>query len=151
MKQILKQVLGVDVAQKELVVTLGRMHNDFTLDLYAYKIFKNDKTGFANLFKWLNPLINRDVNPQFVMEATGVYHQKFAYYLHEKGCNLSIVLPNKISNYMQTLDVKNYYRQDSFTGYLSVWFRAKIRMLDKTNKSVQRTTANYKRTQPNSR
>ena len=106
MKQILKQVLGVDVAQKELVVTLGKMHNDFTLDLYAHKVFKNNKTGFTDLLKWLNPLINRDVNLQFVMEATGVYHQKFAYYLDEKQCNLSIVLPNKISNYMRTLDVR---------------------------------------------
>jgi transposase len=106
MKQILKQVLGVDVAQKELVVTLGKMHNDFTLDLYAYKVFKNNKTGFATLLKWLNPLINRDIDLQFVMEATGVYHQKFAYYLDEKGRNLSIVLPNKISNYMRTLNVR---------------------------------------------
>jgi hypothetical protein len=73
MKQILKQVLGVDVAQKELVVTLGKIHNDFTLDLYAYKVFKNNKIGFATLLKWLNPLINRDINLQFVMEATGVY------------------------------------------------------------------------------
>lgn len=42
MKQILKQVLGVDVAQKELVVTLGRMFNDLTIDLYAYKVFRNN-------------------------------------------------------------------------------------------------------------
>jgi transposase len=40
------------------------------------------------------------------MEAAGVYHQKFAYYLGEKGCNLSILIPNKISNYMRTLDVR---------------------------------------------
>ena len=44
MKQILKQVLGVDVAQNELVVTLGRMHNDLTIELYAYKVFKNTKS-----------------------------------------------------------------------------------------------------------
>jgi len=40
------------------------------------------------------------------MEATGVYHQKFAYFLEEKNCNLSIILPNKISNYMRTLNTK---------------------------------------------
>ena len=106
MKQILKQVLGVDVAQKELVVTLGKMYNDFTLDLYAYKVFKNNKTGFAALLKWLKPIIDKNIKLQFVMEATGVYHQKFAYYLDEKGCNLTIVLPNKISNYMRTLEVR---------------------------------------------
>jgi transposase len=61
MKQILKQVLGVDVAQKELVVTLGKMYDDLTLDLYAYKVFKNNKTGFAALLKWLKPSINKDI------------------------------------------------------------------------------------------
>lgn len=106
MKQILKQVLGIDVAQKELVVTLGKMYNDFTLDLYAYKVFKNNKIGFAALLKWLDPIINKEIKLQFVMEATGVYHQKFAYYLDEKKCNLTIVLPNKISNYMRTLNVR---------------------------------------------
>jgi len=106
MKQILKQVLGVDVAQKELVVTLGKMFNDLTIDLYAYKVFKNNKAGIISLLKWVKLLSDNDVIVQFVMEATGVYHQKFAYYLDEKGYNLSIVLPNKISNYMRTLDTK---------------------------------------------
>lgn len=106
MKHVLKQVLGVDVAQKELVVTLGRMFNDLTIDLYAYKVFKNNKTGIISLLKWTNSLTDKVTEVQFVMEATGVYHQKFAYYLDEKGYNLSIVLPNKISNYMRTLDTK---------------------------------------------
>lgn len=106
MREVVKQVLGVDVAQKELVVTLGRMFNDLTIDLYGYKVFRNNKTGIISLLKWVKSQIKEDIKVQFVMEATGVYHQKFAYYLYEKGYNLSIVLPNKISNYMRTLDTK---------------------------------------------
>ena len=106
MKQIMKQVLGVDVAQKELVVTLGRMHNDLTIEFYAYKVFKNNKTGIDSLLQWVKLLTDRDIRVQFVMEATGVYHQKFAYYLDEKGYDVSIVLPNKISNYMRTITIK---------------------------------------------
>jgi transposase len=106
MKQILKQVLGVDVAQNELVVTLGRMHNDLTIELYAYKVFKNTKSGMDSLLEWEESLTDKNIRVQFVMEATGVYHQKFAYYLDEKGYDVSIVLPNKISNYMRTLSLK---------------------------------------------
>jgi transposase len=40
------------------------------------------------------------------MEATGIYHEKFAYFLNDQGLDLSIILPNKISNYARTLDVK---------------------------------------------
>lgn len=106
MIKVSKQVLGVDVAQKELVVTLGRMFDDLGVDLYAHKVFKNSKTGFESLLKWVGSLTEKDVGTQFVMEATGVYHQRFAYFLEGKGFNVSIVLPNKISNYMRTLDTK---------------------------------------------
>jgi transposase len=40
------------------------------------------------------------------MEATGVYHESFAYFLVEQAEEVSIVLPNKISNYFRTLEVK---------------------------------------------
>lgn len=40
------------------------------------------------------------------MEATGVYHESLAYYLDDQGLELSIITPNKISNYARTLDVK---------------------------------------------
>jgi transposase len=40
------------------------------------------------------------------MEATGVYHESLAYFLDSKGYEVSIVLPNKISNYMRTLEIK---------------------------------------------
>jgi transposase len=40
------------------------------------------------------------------MEATGVYHESLAYYLDEQGHEVSIVLPNKISNFARTLDTK---------------------------------------------
>lgn len=106
MKQVLKQVLGVDVSQNELVVALGRMHNDLSIDLYARKAFKNKETGFMALLEWLQKLADTQVPVRVVMEATGVYHQKFAHYLYDHGHQVSIVLPNKISNYMRTLENK---------------------------------------------
>ncbi len=106
MKKVLKQALGVDVAQDELVVTLGRIHDDFSIELYAHYVFKNSDAGIIALIKWVQKLIISDVNVRFVMEATGIYHQKFAYYLDEHGFEVSIVLPNKISNYMRTLELK---------------------------------------------
>jgi transposase len=103
---ILRQVLGVDVAQKELVVTLGRLSDDLTTELYSRRNFANKESGFDALLKWLKKNTAADVELRVVMEATGVYHQKFAYFLDENGIDLSVVLPNKISNYMRTLSVK---------------------------------------------
>lgn len=106
MRKVVKQVAGIDVAQKELVVTLGRMLDDFSIELFSYKVFKNNDSGVKLLVDWVNKLTDYDVPVRYVMEATGVYHQKLAYYLVDNGCQISIVLPNKISNYIRTLELK---------------------------------------------
>lgn len=106
MKQVIKQVCGIDVAQKELVVALGRMYDDLNLEVYAHKAFVNNLKGFEVLLKWVKKLAGTAIDVGFVMEATGVYHEKLAYHLYLDGQSVSIVLPNKISNYVRTLDVK---------------------------------------------
>ena len=106
MKKILKQVAAIDVAQKELVVTLGRMYDDLTPELYSHKKFPNNEKGFMALILWVKKLCSEYTPVRFVMEATGVYHESLAYFLEAKGYEVSIVLPNKISNYSRTLEVK---------------------------------------------
>ena len=102
----LKQVVGIDVAQKELVVTIGRLLEDLSVDLFSYKVFKNNDKGFLSLVEWVTKLVENPQEVHYIMEATGVYHQKIAYFLDTNQLKVSIVLPNKISNYFRTLEVK---------------------------------------------
>ena len=106
MRKIVKQVLGIDVSQKELVVCLGRMHDDWTPELYSHGTFANSKKGFDAMVKWVEKLTTETTSIRYVMEATGVYHESLAYYLEGKSHEVSIILPNKISNYFKTLEVK---------------------------------------------
>jgi transposase len=106
MKKIMKQVAAIDVAQDELVVCLGRLDESLNKELFAHKTFGNDLKGFGDLANWVKKLSVTGLAVRYVMEATGVYHESLAYYLHEKDLEVSIVLPNKISNYARTLDVK---------------------------------------------
>lgn len=106
MKKVIKQVLGIDVAQKELVVCLARMHDDWTAELYAHKTFTNTAKGFEALVQWTRKLTIPDVSVRYVMEATGVYHECLAYFLVDRGQEVAIVLPNKISNYARSLTIK---------------------------------------------
>lgn len=106
MKRVVKQVVGIDVAQNELVVCLGRIHEDLTTERYANKTFVNKESGFIALTGWVKKMMKEQSSVRYVMEATGVYHEKLAYYLDDQGLDVSIVLPNKISNYFRTLDVK---------------------------------------------
>ena len=107
MRKIVKQVVGIDVAQKELVVSFGRMYDDLTPQLYASKTFPNTQKGFIDLISWVKKLADTSCSARFVMEATGVYHEALAYFLHDKGHELTIVLPNKIRSFFRTLEVKS--------------------------------------------
>src|SRR5687768_5964091 len=106
MKKIVKQVVGIDVAQKELVVCVGKMYDDWTPELYASKTFANSAKGFELFIQWLSKLTDLSTPLRFVMEATGVYHESLAYYLAARELEVSIITPNKISNYARTLNVK---------------------------------------------
>lgn len=106
MRKLVKQVAGIDVAQKELVVCLGRMYDDLTMELCGSKTFSNSPEGFVKLTTWVDQSTDSTVVIRYVLEATGVYHESLAYFLYEQSRSVSIVLPNKISNYFRTLDVK---------------------------------------------
>lgn len=136
--KVLKQAVGIDVAQKELVVCLGRLTEDLHSDLYARQVFVNNKKGFGALVKWVGQHTQGDVPLQYVMEATGVYHEPLAYYLFDQQCCLSIVVPNKISNYFRTLEVKTITDKTSSEAIARF-------ALERTLDSWQRPSPVYKR------
>jgi transposase len=105
-KRLLKQVVGIDVAQKELVVSLSNMDEETATTIYAHKTFLNTEKGFTALLLWVKKQTVTDSPIRYVMEATGVYHEALAYFLADRTCSVSIVMPNKITNFFRTLEVK---------------------------------------------
>jgi transposase len=104
--KILKQVVGIDVSQKELAVSVGRLKEDLISEIHGYRTFTNTSSGFAELMEWVKRLTVPEVPIRFVMEATGVYHESLAYYLVDHEQLVSIVMPNKMSNFQRTLPIK---------------------------------------------
>lgn len=106
MERLLKEVAGIDVAQKELVVSLGRMFQDLDIDIFAHKVFANSDKGIRSMIEWVSSLCDGTGQMRYVMEATGVYHEKLAYALESRNIDVSVILPNKISNYARSLEIK---------------------------------------------
>lgn len=104
--KLLKQVVGIDVAMNEMVCRFGILSDDLQLKLNSSDVFKNKEKGFVKLIKWAEKNASADTEILFVMEATGVYHEKLAHWLHGRSKKVAIVLPNKISSYARTLDIK---------------------------------------------
>jgi transposase len=56
--------------------------------------------------QWIDEISSKETTVLYVMEATGVYHEKLAYYLIANDCRVSIVLPNKVNAFAKTCTSK---------------------------------------------
>lgn len=105
---ILKQTVGVDVSMNTLDVRFGTTDTNQQIVLSSSKSFANSLAGFKQLLKWVKKsIVSTDIPLIFVMEATGVYYERFAHFLVENNCAVAVVLPNKIKNYTKSLESKS--------------------------------------------
>lgn len=100
---ILKQALGIDVSKDSLSFCLGALNDTLEKKLKLGSDVSNDKSGFKQLTKWLKSHSYKEGLPIVVMESTGVYHEKIAYYLHNLGYKVSIVQSGRVKRYAQSL------------------------------------------------
>jgi len=87
-------VLGIDVSKRTLDVAL--IFEARTL----CKQFKNSTDGFKSLADWLASLEIKQVHA--CLEATGIYGEAVALFLHECGHLVSVVNPLRIKGYAQS-------------------------------------------------
>jgi transposase len=104
--EIIKQVVAIDVAAEELVCAFGSVRSDLQSSIKPTIAFPNSEKGFKSLENWANGLINSEYCIEFIFEATGIYHQKLAYWLYNNSYNVVVLFPNKIANYTKTLNQK---------------------------------------------
>lgn len=106
MEAPIKQAAGIDCGMQELVVSFGLLMANGSFVCKLTKVFANTAQGFKQLLQWVKEISAEDVTLLFVMEATGVYHEKLAYCLIANECSVSIVLPNKVNAFAKTCTSK---------------------------------------------
>jgi transposase len=106
-ESLFKQVVGVDVASDSLVAAIGTISTHQTITRTATAEFANTTAGIAKLLTWIEKHRHSDVPLSVLMEATGIYHQRLATTLVEQDYTVSIVLPNKIKHFAQSLNQKS--------------------------------------------
>ena len=85
-------VLGIDVGKTEIYVRLvERCPGGPPKIIGKQKSFDYDEKGLEELTGWFSsmPIVFSDVHA--VMEATGVYWERCAFYLHRMGFVVSVV------------------------------------------------------------
>ncbi len=102
-----QQNLGVDVAGKTLQVCLKVRRADGSIKIKGSRKFANTPKGHHQLVVWLGKKQLTDVFMRVTMEATGVYYEALAYHLHDHGCQVHVLLPNRIKGYLKFLNLKS--------------------------------------------
>lgn len=104
---VLAQNIGIDGGLKDFKVCFMILTQDQSLKIKGSRTFSNTLKGFEAFNKWVQNKKLEDVALRFTMEATGVYYEQLAHYLHDKGYHISVLLPNKVKAYFQTLNLKS--------------------------------------------
>jgi len=106
-KTVLKQALGIDVSKDSLSMSLGVLRSDLSKDFMTREDVANDTDGFVILEKWLRKSSAEGTTPIIVLEATGVYHESIALYLHNLGYKVSVMQSGRVKRYAQSLDQRS--------------------------------------------
>lgn len=106
MEKRIRQSVGIDCSKDHLDCSFGIMHASFDELIISNSKFKNDPAGFKKLLVWSKKIMNADCEVIFLMEATGVYHERAALFLFESKNKVAVLLPNKVKAFAGTLKVK---------------------------------------------
>jgi transposase len=85
-----KLCCGIDVSH----TTLDVCYQNNLGELFYLKV-GNNNNGFAKILE------HTGTDYHFVMEATGVYYIRLAFYLYQKGCKLSVINALSVKRYIQ--------------------------------------------------
>lgn len=107
MEKRLKQSLGIDVSKLSLSLSLGFLSDTLVKEFMFHSDVSNDISGYKEILKWLKASVDSDVELLVVMEATGVYHQGIAHYLHEQGYAVCVMQSGRVKRYAQSLDQRS--------------------------------------------
>ncbi len=104
---ILRQNLGVDVSKDTLEVVFSTMDSAQYVKIKASRSFANNLTGFKQLQQWIEAKKAAGIEVSILVEATGIYYQQLAWYLHGQGYGVSVILPSKAKRYLQAIGCKS--------------------------------------------
>lgn len=103
----LKYGVGIDVALKTLDVCVSTIDTAQQVHQKAHHSFANDPKGFAALLRWVTQHTPLPLPVVFLMEATGIYYEQLAWYLHNEDRHVWVILPNKAKQYKKSLGLKS--------------------------------------------
>lgn len=93
-------IIGIDVSKNKLDVAWLR---DPEANKIKTRVFKNTHTAYPALLDWLTQNTGETTEQiQVAMEATGIYHEPLAYWLHRMGVTVHVLNPLQVHQYAKS-------------------------------------------------
>jgi transposase len=105
--EFLKYGLGIDMAMEKFDACISIIDKLQHVMIRAQCSFNNNKKGFETFILWVSKNTKLAIPAVYLMEATGIYYEQLAWFLHNKNCSVSVVLPNKAKKYKEALGLKS--------------------------------------------
>lgn len=105
-------IIGVDISKQKFDCLWLR---DVCSLKVKTKVFANRPAGFADLIEWCCAQTGETPEQlQVFLEATGVYHEPLALYLHDRGVQVFVLNPARVREYARSLGMQGKTdKQDS--------------------------------------
>lgn len=108
LSKAIKYGVGIDMGKDEFHVCISAIDQTQRVKIKATHAFKNNPKGFAEFSKWVNHHgKERGLPIHYLMEATGVYYEQLALFLHQRQAHVCVVLPQKTACYIKALGIKS--------------------------------------------
>jgi len=105
--EFLKYGLGIDMAMEKFDACVSIINKLQQVMVRAQSSFANNKKGFETFIAWVTKNSKLGIPAVYLMEATGIYYEQLAWFLHNQNCTVSVVLPNKAKKYKEALGLKS--------------------------------------------
>src|SRR3982751_5303197 len=103
----LKYGVGIDIGMDAFDAAVSSIDTFQHVSVKASRHFPNTERGFSMFYDWVHKHCTIQVPIVYLMEASGVYYEQLAWYLHHKNCLVTVVLPNKAKKYKESLGLKS--------------------------------------------
>lgn len=95
------QSVGIDISKDKFTVCVCMSDRKGTKQHSEVREYVNRKTGFNQFTKWVKKTILRERQCLFVMEATGIYHERLAHHLWNLHFDVVVVLPSRSKKFAE--------------------------------------------------
>lgn len=106
-EHFIKYSVAADISKDTFNACISALCQGQRVKVIATRKFNNTPNGFEAFESWQRTKCKLLIPVVFVMEATGIYHERLAWFLHKADCHVSVVLPNKAKAYMKCLGIKS--------------------------------------------